>query len=156
MHGDLVRRAFELFRTDLQRLPSVTLRAGNALDDYDEPPPYDPVVDEPNDAYLERYAFWGLNYLDAASWRHYLPRLIDYALRHLRASRAATQGLLSSLRPPDRVPPWLGSLTPEEEALIRDFLEVVAFGDDANSERELAMQALEEWWLPNALYRRDT
>ena len=37
--------------------------------------------DQPTDAYLEGFAFWGLAYLDAQSWRHYLPRLIDYALR---------------------------------------------------------------------------
>ena len=43
--------------------------------------PFDPAEDEPSDAYLEGFTLWGLGYLDARSWRHYLPRLIDYALR---------------------------------------------------------------------------
>jgi hypothetical protein len=50
--------------------------------------------------------------------------------------------------------PRLATLTPEQEALIVAFLEHVAFGEDSTCNRDLVMQVLEEWWLPNALYRR--
>ena len=71
-----------MFSSEPVAIPPLTLRGGNAVDDYAEPPPYDPRIDEPTDAYLERYAFSGVVYLDPVSWRYYLPRLIDYALRH--------------------------------------------------------------------------
>jgi len=49
-------------------------------------------------------------------------------------------------------PPRLASLTAEQEAVIVLFLEEVSFSEDsANS--DFATQVLEEWWLPNALYR---
>jgi hypothetical protein len=81
--GDLVARAEAAFRADAAAVPLVTLRGGDALDSYAEPPAHDPATDAPSDDYLERYAYWGLAHLDAASWRHYLPRLIRYALEHL-------------------------------------------------------------------------
>jgi Family of unknown function (DUF6714) len=62
--------------------------------------------------------------------------------------------LLSALRPSDRVPPRLASLTEAQEAVVREFLELLAFGDEPSPYRDLALQVLEEWWLPNALYRR--
>ena len=74
---EIIQRAYAVFHTDADTLPPITLRGGNALDSYDEPPPFDPDVDEPNDSYLETHAFHGLNFVDAPSWRHYLPRLID-------------------------------------------------------------------------------
>lgn len=155
MRDDIVRRAFEVFRPDADAVPPLTLRGGDAVDGYDEPPAYDPAVDEPTDAYLEKYAFNGVTYLDAVSWRHYLPRLIDYALRQPGRSRTMViEGLLWSLRPPDREPPRLATLTAEQEAVIVAFLEHLAFHDDAIPERDLALQVLEEWWLPNARYRR--
>ena len=84
---DAIRmRAFDAFKADAEAIPPITLRGGDALDSYDEPPPYDAGIDEPTDAYLETFAFNGLNFLDAASWRHYLPRLIDYALRHIASN----------------------------------------------------------------------
>ncbi|MGZ5045405.1 MAG: DUF6714 family protein [Methylobacter sp.] len=65
---------------------------------------------------------------------------------------ATAEGLIHNLRPPDREPPRLASLTAEQEVVIVLFLEEVAFNEDsANS--DFAMQVLEEWWLPNALYR---
>lgn len=131
----------------------MTLRGGYAEDSYDSAPPPDPVLDEPTDAYLETYTFWGLAYLDPASWRHYLPRLIDYSLRHMDDPKLAVEGLLHSLRPPDRDPPRLASLTAEQEAVIVAFLEEVAFSEDS-ANRDFAMQVLEEWWLPDALYRK--
>ena len=55
----------------------------------------------PTDAYLEGFAFWGLGYLDARSWRHYLPRLIEYAFRHPHDPAMVTEALVRSLRPPE-------------------------------------------------------
>lgn len=138
----------------------MSLRAGNALDDYAAPPPYDPVLDAPGDAYFERYR-WGLAHLDPVSWRYYLPRLMDHARRHVHASHDGepndeacqlVEDLLWSLRPPDRDPPRLASLSPEEEAAVTAFLEELAFG--VNSPwAEFAAQVLEEYWTPGALYR---
>jgi Family of unknown function (DUF6714) len=64
-----------------------------------------------------------------------------------------TEGLLGSLRPPDRDPPWLGSLSEEQEAVVVAVLDLLAF-DDRSACRELAMPVLEEYWVPNALYHR--
>jgi hypothetical protein len=61
--------------------------------------------------------------------------------------------LLSSLRPPDRTPPRLASLSEEQEAVLREFLEEIAFAAEPNHYQDLAMQVLEEWWIPDALYR---
>ena len=144
-----------MFRADIDAVPAMTLRGGVAVDGYDAPPPYDATLDEPTDAYLEQYAFGGVTYLDDASWRHYLPRLIDYALRHAWSRAPGTMAidaLLWSLRPPDREPPRLGSLTAAQESVIVAVLDTLAFADDSGY-RESAMQVLEEWWLPDALYR---
>ena len=121
----------------------------DALDSYDEPPPYDAALDEPNDAYLEAWAFNALNFLDPQSWRHYLPRLIDYALRNIASHAPGTMaidGLLWSLRPPDRDPPRLGSLTPAQKEVVVAALDQLAFADDSVYRAD-AMQVMEEWWL---------
>jgi uncharacterized protein DUF6714 len=150
---EIIARAGEAFRADVEAPPPLTLRGGNAVDGYDVPPPFDPARDEPTDAYLEGFAFWGLGYLDARSWRHYLPRLIDYALRRPDDPAMAAEALVRSLRPPDRYPPRLGSLSPAQEAAVTAFLEEVALGEAAPHLREEAQQALEEWWLPGARSR---
>lgn len=155
IRSDICRRAGEAFHADALAAPRMTLRGGYAEDSYDIAPPLDPVLDEPTDAYLETYTFWGLAYLDPASWRHYLPRLIDYTFRHMDDPGMAVEGLLHNLRPPDREPPRLASLTPEQEAVIAAFLENVAFSEDS-ANRGFAMQVLEEWWIPDALYRKRT
>lgn len=155
MYEAISRRAFEVFHLDAKAVPSMTMRGGDAVDSYDAPPPYDPVIDAPTDAYLAQYTYWGITFLDAASWRHYLPRLIDYALRHFQdqtLNNMIIDGLLNSLRPPDHAPPRLRSLSAAQEALIVDFLDVLAF-DEHSTYQECAMQTLEEYWLPNALYR---
>jgi hypothetical protein len=154
MREEIVRRAYEAFRADYETQPPITLRGGNAIDSYEEPPPYDPAQDEPTDEYLGAYTYWGLIYLDAASWRHYLPQLIDYTFRHINSpTTMAPEGLLNSLRPPDREPPRLTTLTPEQEAVIVAFLEELAFNDETRAHQEDALLILEEWWLPNARYR---
>ncbi len=145
----LIRRAFEAFADDVAAPPPLTLRGGNAVDGYDRPEPFDSTHDQPTDQYLEGFAFWGLAYLDAQSWRHYLPRLIDYALRRPDDPAMAAEALVRSLRPPDRYPPRLASLSPGQETVIVAFLEQLALGDSGSSLRDEAQQALEEWWLPN-------
>jgi hypothetical protein len=151
----IVRRAYDAFKLDAAAVPSITLRGGNSLDSYDDPPPYDAAVDEPTDPYLETHAFHGMSFLDAPSWRHYLPRLIDYALRHIASNAPGTMAidaLLWGLRPPDRDPPRLGSLTSEQEDVIIAALDQLAFADDSVYRRD-AMQVMEEWWVPGPLYR---
>jgi hypothetical protein len=76
--ADLVNRVYEVFHSDTSASQALTLRGANAVDSYSRPMPFDPAEDSPTDQYLEGCAFWGLGYLDAHSWRHYLPRLIDY------------------------------------------------------------------------------
>jgi hypothetical protein len=152
---EIIERAYQVFEADLAAPPAITLRGGEALDSYEAPPPFDPALDEPNDAYLEAYAFNGLGFLDPPSWRYYLPRLIDYALRNIASNAPGTMavdGLLWSLRPPDREPPRLGSLTPAQEAVIVAALDQLAFSDDS-VHRPDAMQVMEEWWIPGALFR---
>jgi hypothetical protein len=60
--------------------------------------------------------------------------------------------LLNSLRPPDREPPRLASLSPEQMAVVTGVLDLLAFSDES-AYRDLACQVLEEWWAPGALYR---
>jgi hypothetical protein len=153
IRSEISRRASELFHADALAAPEMTLRGGYAEDSYDFAPPSDPVLDELTDAYLEAYTFWGLAYLDPASWRHYLPHLIDYTFRHMDDPKMAVEGVLHNLRPPDREPPRLASLTAEQEAVIVAFLEDLAFSDDS-ANRDFAKQVLEEWWNTDALCRK--
>jgi hypothetical protein len=156
MRDDIVRHVFELFQVDADAIPPLTLRGGTAVDDYRVPPAFDPDIDQPTDAYLEAHAYWGLAHVDPASWRHYLPCLIDYAIRHIaEPGSLVTDGLLSSLRPPDREPPRLGSISVEQEAVVVEFLDLLAF-DECSGYQDFAMQVLEEYWVPNALYRERT
>lgn len=160
MHGcrgvtrdEIVRRAYEAFGPDARAVPPLTLRGGNAVDSYDEAAPFDPARDEPTDMYLEGFTFWGLGYLDARSWRHYLPRLMSYAFRHPDDPAMAVEALIRSLRPPERYPPRLATLTAEQEAVVVAFLETLALGDGPEHMQHDAQQALEEWWLPGARHR---
>lgn len=133
--------------------PATSLRCGDALDSYQRPIPFDTIADSPTDDYLNRYHI-GVAFLDPASWRHYLPILMDYALRNPPHDRGlVVDALLSSLRPPDREPPRLGSLSPEQEQTIKDFLDTLAFSEES-PHREFALQVLEEYWVPDAIYRR--
>jgi hypothetical protein len=155
MREAIVLQAYKAFRIDVEHAPTISLRAANAIDTYSTPPPYDPQADTLTDDYLATYTFWGLGYLDAPSWRHYLPHLIAYTFRHITSlTTMVPEGLLSSLRPPDREPARLATLTPEQETVIVAFLEELAFSDDTRLYHEQAMQILDEWWLPNARYRK--
>jgi len=153
IRSEISHRAGKAFQADVLAAPRMTLRGGYAEDSYDYAPPPDAELDRLTDTYLEAYTFWGLAYLDPASWRHYLSPLIDYTFRHMDDPEMAVEGLLHNLRPPDREPPRLASLTAEQEAVIVAFLEELAFSDDS-ANRDFAMQVLEEWWIPDALYRR--
>lgn len=157
MNPELIQSAYNIFHHDLVKIPPMTLRAGDAVDSYDLPIPYDEQLDNINDDYLQKYAYFALPYLDTFSWRYYLPFLIDYSLRHATAeaspeSSLVVEGTLFSLRPPDREPPRLSTLSAEQESVIIKFLDLLAF-DDRSDYQDLAMQVLEEYWIPGALYR---
>ena len=110
---------------------------------------FDVLLDAISDEYLEAHP-WGSGYLDAASWRHYLPFMMEYALRHLAEASDVTDALLTSLRPPERTPPRLGSLTKVQETAVLRFLDVMAHSADSGS-LDLAAVVLAEWWTPGAI-----
>lgn len=148
----LLAMANAAFAKDAASPPGITLRGGDALDGYDDPPPFDPILDEVTDTYLERYS-GGLTFLDAASFRHYLPHLIGYAVRRFGQFTDVCDALLHGLRPPDREPPRLASLTPDQERAVTAFLKLLAFSE-SSAHQAFACQVLEEWWIPGALYRK--
>ena len=154
-----MRRAAAAFRADVERDPRTTLRGGNSLDAYEQPPAYDSVLDEVTDDYVETYAHYGLVYVDPDSWRHYLPRLTDHALRNHEArgrpgAGLAIGALLGSLRPPDRDPPRLASLTTEQERVIVDLLDILAFGEGSHWQDEAMALLDEDYWAPAAVEQR--
>jgi len=151
--SELLRKARDAFRNDQAAPPALTLRGANAVDSYDTAEPFEAATDEPTDEYLEGLTFWAMPYLDARSWRHYLPRLIEYALAHPDDPRMVIEATVRSLRPPDRVPARLTTLTADQQEVIVAFLERLALDDREGSTREDARTALEEWWLPGAYLR---
>ena len=150
---ELLRKAHDAFSEDIAATPALTLRGANAVDSYDHPEPFDASADEPTDEYLEGFAFWAMPYLDARSWRHYLPRLIEYALAHPGDPHMVVEATVRSLRPPDRVPARLTTLTANQEAVIVGFLEQLALGDDQGAAANEAREALQEWWGAEAHLR---
>ena len=133
---------FVAFTTDMKTRPELTLRGGNNLDNYRAASAFDITIDTISDHYLEQHC-WGLGYLDTASWRHYLPYLIEYSLRHLEQGSDVIDALLNNLRPPDRDPPRLESLSEHQQAVIRRFLELLAFSENS-AHQDLACLILEE------------
>lgn len=130
----------------------MSLRAGNAIDDYAQAPPFEPTIDAVTPEYLERYA-WGLHHLDAVSWRYYLPHLLRHALQNIgNPASNATDTLLASLRPPDRQPPRFGALSAAEEGAVVAALDRLAFAEESVWSAP-AQVALEEYWAPGATYR---
>ena len=148
-HTDLIADIFAAFAAEGSAFPATTLRGGDALDRDQPAPPFDVLVDAVSDAYLEAHP-WGSGYLDATSWRHYLPFMMAYALRHLAQPGDVADALLTSLRPPDRNPPRLGSLSKAQETAVLRFLDVLAYSD-ASSSRDLAALVLSEWWTPGEI-----
>lgn len=151
-HAEIVEAARRAFVDDAARTPPMSLQSGNDADGYRVARPYDPA-DAPTKALIGELAFWSLPHLDAGSWRHHLPHLIEYGLAHRSdPGDLAVEAILWSLRPPDRDPPRLGSLSDEQQAVVVAFLEVLAF-DDASEFRDFAQQVMEEWWVPRPLFR---
>jgi hypothetical protein len=148
-YTDLIAEIFAAFATEGSAFPSMTLRGGDALDADRPAPPFDVLVDAVSDEYLEAHP-WGSGYLDAASWRHYLPFMMAYALRHIDRNSEVTDALLTSLRPPDREPPRLASLNKAQETAVLRFLDALTHGPGSAS-RDLAAMVLSEWWTPGAI-----
>jgi hypothetical protein len=149
--AELIYSAFGAFKAEKECVPSVSLRGGDALDDYKVPPPFDEKLDKENDGYFEKYV-WGIGYLDSMSWKHYLPGLIEYTVGHAAQGSEVGDALLNSLRPPDRIPPRLASLNEEQEGVIVALLDYLAFSE-FSKHQALACLLLEEWWAPGALFR---
>ncbi|MGO1001378.1 DUF6714 family protein [Lysobacter sp. CA196] len=148
---DIVDRAFQ----DGIAMPTMSLRAGNALDSYDAPPPFDAHLDRPVAKYLETH-HWGVAHLDPISWRYYLPALLRHALLKLEhPDSMAIDALLSSLRPPDRDPPRFASLSQAQAQAVVAVLDALAF-EEASAWKDEAIVALEEYWAPGAHYRDGT
>lgn len=141
---DIIRRSFAAFSSETAKVPPLTLRGGNTVDSYKEPEPYDQAHDEIRDVYLEAFTFWGLSYLDAQSWRHYLPWLMKYVFHHPTDETMVTQALIRTLLPPDHYPPRLTTLSPEQEAVLVEFLEEIALTGEGSSDQADAQQALKE------------
>lgn len=137
---------------DVPKRPSITLRAGNALDEHESPPGFDPAVDSVSPEYFETYC-WGISYLDPQSWLFYLPHFLKRALACRDDGRSnLVNAFIGSLRPPDRDPPRFGLLTVEQEQAVVAVLDELAFSSESMW-RDEAMSALEEYWAPGATYR---
>ena len=145
----IIDRAFAAFAADVGNPPPLSLRGGYDIDSYKRPEPFDTAKDRPTAEYVEQHSFWGLGYLDAQSWRHYLPVLIQYSLLNPDDPHMVTETLVRSLRPPDRYPPRLRSLTAEQARLVAAFLEHLTTSHPSEELRKEAQQALDEWWGPH-------
>lgn len=139
--------------TFLTAAPRMTLRQGNAVDSYRDPgSKFEDESRAPEDRYLEEF-HWGIPHLDSVSWKFYLPHLISYSIRHLGdGSSLVVSGFLQSLRPPDREPPRLATVTKEEEKVIVTVLELLGF-DKSSAHQEEALRVLQEYWIPGATNR---
>ncbi len=152
----LVQRIYSVFKPISDR-PPMTLRSGNAGDSYDLPIPFDSELDQPIDQYLQQFASFALPHLDPVSWRYYLPYLMDFALRNFTVegsaqSASCIERTLLTLRPSDRDLPRFALLPPTQEAIVVEFLDLMTFCEDSEFQ-DAAMQTLEEYWMPGALYR---
>ena len=149
--ADLESQIAVAFAGEIAARPEMSLRGACEVDVGRPPPPFDPELDLPSVAYLERHGY-DLPLLDAESWRNYLPRLLTLAVGSVESPSNAVDGLLASLRPPDRTPPRLASLSPKQEAAVVAVLEVLAF-TEGSAHSEGACTALEEWWGEAPIYR---
>lgn len=148
---EIIAKAYLHFSSDVEAEPAISLRSGTAIDNYEPPVPFDKNIDLPNNAYILENAYFALPHLDPASWRHYLPRLIEYVLQNQKLSTAMVdEALLWSLRPPDREPPRLESLRKEQKEVVVAFLSFMAF-ETTSSIAGFARQILEEYWIDKSL-----
>ncbi len=147
----LTQQAAEAFAVEVAAQPPMSLRAANARDSYEAAPSFCAVRDRISDTYLEEH-YWGIPHLDPVSFRHYLPALLDFGLRHLAVQSIVVDTLLSSLRPPDREPPRLAALSADQEQVIVEMLDYLAFDEHSVYQAD-GQLALEEWWGPAARYR---
>ena len=136
----LIARAFEVFPS--KQSPAMTLRGGDQVDAYEEPPPYDEKLDAPSDEYVAEFAYYALFHLDSESLKYYLPYLMRYAHTHMvDASAMAIDALLRVLQ---REPGENGSLSDvseDQEHIIREFVEALAT-DERSSWQFEATQVL--------------
>ena len=139
------------FGREVGSVPPMSLRAGNAADNYEIQPAYSSTEDLMSDAYLEQH-YWGIAHLDPESFKHYMPALVEYSLRSIEHGSNVVDTLLFNLRPPDRDPPRLGAFSLEQEAVLVRFLDAMAFSENSAFQEEASL-ALEEWWAPGARYR---
>lgn len=157
MNPNLIKLINRAFEEATANNPPMTLRSGDAVDSYNSAIAYNEQLDQPTNKYLQQFAYWGMPHLDPVSWHYYLPFLINYSLRNATKDAPAESDLvvdatLWALRPPDREPSRFSLLTPQQEALIVEFLDSLAF-DENSIYQEDAMQVLEEYWIPGATYR---
>jgi len=148
---EIVQLVRDAFSADAQNKPVITLRGGDCLDDHRDPPPFDPDLDAVSDEYLESF-HWGVGYLDAASWRHYLSTLTDYVVRHFNEGTLVGEALVTSLCAPDRDAPRLATMTHPQGEAVTHLLEFLAF-TDGSGHQDSACRAIDEWWSPDALFR---
>jgi hypothetical protein len=146
----LIARIQRAFSSAPER-PSLSLRAGDALDDHLEPPGYDPVIDAPSFEYIDSYAA-GIAFLDAASWNHYTPRLLVALVERLDDNRSTGLGnFLELLVPPHKNASRTGWMTPDEASVVVDVLDLLAFHPDS-AWKEEATKSLEDYWAPRPNY----
>ncbi|MCE4536268.1 hypothetical protein LXT12_03220 [Pelomonas sp. P7] len=146
---ELIASTFAAFKAEAMSTPPMSLRAGDAVDDYTDQPSYSAQADAITDDYLREFR-WGLPHLDSASWRHYLPHLLAHAAKHHALGSDVTDALIQNLRPPDRG--QLSSLSADQQQVVIKVLDLIAFCE-TSPHSQAAQTALEEWWAPGALYR---
>jgi len=133
----------------------MSLRAGNAADNYELGSPFDEAADQITPTYLETH-FWGLSHLDSRSWLFYLPYFLGYSIENIANPVSnAIDAFLFSLRPPDRDPPRFGALTAEQEQAVVAVLDQLAFGE-RSAWKDPATIALQEYWGPRATHREQS
>ncbi len=132
---------------------TLSLRQGDEIDSHDAPAPDVAPMDwrDIPEHELETH-HWGFTYLDADSWRFYLPAFLAYSVRHLsRGESLVIAACLSNLRPPDRVPSRFITLSDRQRKTVISVLAFLAFDSESHFTAD-ACQVLEECWIENPLY----
>jgi hypothetical protein len=148
----LLHSISEAFPSDVAHA-ALSLRQGDEIDSHETPAPdVIPVNwrDVPENE-LETY-HWGFTYLDAESWRFYLPAFLTYSVRYLsRGKSLVVAACLSNLRPPDKVPSRFSTLSVCQRRTVVTVLEFLAFDSESDFTTD-ACQVLEEYWMEHPLY----